>query len=115
MPKGLNEDFFERLAARAEPAVRKRAKTSPRLKAKVYSALMRRAAQGGPLRSLPATKAAGRRLCVFEEAVRLAPVGERLKALNLCRVCHARLLAESFNHPPIFWRECPYVGFKKTW
>ena len=59
-------------------------------------------------------KASGHDLCVFEELVRIAPVGEAAKCLNLCRVCHARMLGEKLEHPPIYWPNCPYVRFKKS-
>jgi hypothetical protein len=60
-----------------------------RLKAKIYSTLISRLSETGPLLGLTATKAAGAGLCVFEEAWRLLPVGESLDAANLCRACHA--------------------------
>ena len=60
------------------------------LKAKVYSALMLKQAETGPLLSLTETRACGHELCVFEDLVRIAPVGEGAKSLNICRVCHAR-------------------------
>jgi len=46
--------------------------------------------------------------------VQVAPVGERAKSLNLCRVCHARVLAEHMENAPIYWNGCPYVEFKKS-
>jgi hypothetical protein len=33
--------------------------------------------------------------------------------MNPCRVCHARLLAEQFESPPIYWPHCPYVSFRR--
>ena len=61
-----------------------------RLKSRVYSALLERQRNDGPLLSLSAVKARGGRLCVFEELVQIAPLGEAAKQPNLCRVCHAR-------------------------
>lgn len=87
-------------------------KASSRLKSKIYSALVVRQGQDGPLLSLCAAKESGRGLCVFEELVRIAPVGESVKCLNLCRVCHARVLAERIEHAPVFWPGCPYVHFQ---
>ena len=63
--------------------------------------------------SLTKTHARGRELCVFEQLVRISPVGETAKSLNICRVCHARMLAEHMNNPPVYWPGCPYVEFKK--
>jgi hypothetical protein len=107
------EEFFERLAAGAE--VPAEPVTAPsRLKSRIYSALALRQAATGPLASLTESRAAGRGLCVFEELVRIAPVGERLKSLNICRVCHARVLAEQLEKAPIYWPHCPYVKFQKS-
>ena len=84
------------------------------LKAKVYSALMRRQAESGPLASLTENARCGSELCVFEQIVRISPVGESLKSFNICRLCHARVLAEHMDNPPIYWPGCPYVEFKKS-
>jgi len=100
----MPEEFLEALAGRTGPAERK---APSRLKARVYTALL--AAQS-PLLSLSKTP----RLCVFEQVVRIAPVGERLKSGNPCRVCHARILAENLANPPIWWPNCPYTGFKSS-
>ena len=109
-----DEDFFEKLAEAAEPASQPEKRAPARLKSRIYSALMQRAAADGELRSLPETKVAGRGLCVFEEFMRAAPLGPKLKNVNICRVCHARVLAEALQHPPIYWRNCPYADFKKS-
>jgi hypothetical protein len=85
-----------------------------RLKARIYSALMLRESAAAPLRSMAETKAAGHGLCVFEELVRIAPVGEKLQSFNICRLCHARVLAENLEKPPIYWGNCPYTNFKKS-
>jgi hypothetical protein len=84
------------------------------LKAKVYSALLRRHAESGPLASLSESARCGHKLCVFEQIVRISPVGQSVKSLNICRVCHARVLAEHLNNAPIYWSGCPYVEFKKS-
>ena len=104
--------MFERLAD--EVQLTKHAAAPSRLKANVYSALMQEAAANGPLMSLGRCKAGGHQLCVFEELVRIAPVGEAVESLNFCRVCHARVLAERLEHAPIYWEGCPYVNFKKA-
>jgi hypothetical protein len=105
------EEFFDRLADGA-PLPSEPVKAPAKLKAQIYSALTRRQAATGPLASFSQTKAAGRRLCFFEELVRIAPAGERVKSLNICRVCHARVLAEHLERPPIYWPKCPYVKFQ---
>ena len=84
-----------------------------RLKARIYSSLVKRQQASGPLLSLTRTKESGRGLCVFEELVQILPVGERAKTLNCCSVCHARILGEQLEHPPIFWGNCPYVAFRR--
>jgi hypothetical protein len=108
-----DEEIFEKLAKAAENAPRRGTRAPARLKSRIYSALMQRAAAESELRSLPETKAAGRGLCVFEELMRVAPLGEKLKKVNICRVCHARVLAEALENPPIYWAKCPYAEFKK--
>ena len=82
------------------------------LKARLYSAVIRKQQASGPLASLDDTVAAGHDVCVFEKLVQIAPVGEKAKSPFFCQVCHARILAETFDHAPIFWPHCPYVEFK---
>lgn len=84
------------------------------LKARLYTALVREQQASGPLASLDSTVAAGYGVCVFEKLVQIAPVGESLKEPFLCGVCHARILGEHLDRPPIFWSNCPYVAFKKS-
>ncbi len=83
-----------------------------RLKARLFSALNIAQAESGPLLPLGDCKAAGGRLCVFEEMVRIAPLGERIQSRNCCRACHARVLAENVENAPIWWPGCPYVRFQ---
>ena len=83
-----------------------------RLKSRIYSALIERQQSDGPLLSLSEVKARGRRLCVFEELVQIAPVGESTKQPNFCRVCHARILAENVENAPVYWSGCPYAQFQ---
>ena len=102
---------FLELAAELETAGPERPAPS-RLKSRIYSAIVKRQAKAGPLLSLSRTKAAGERLCVFEELVRIAPVGEQVESRNPCRVCHARVLGEGIERAPIYWPGCPYVRFQ---
>lgn len=84
-----------------------------RVKARIYSALIREQQETGPLQSLSETQAAGRGLCIFEQLVQIAPVGEKAKSPFFCWTCHARILAENLEKAPIFWGHCPYVAFQK--
>jgi hypothetical protein len=106
------EQFIEKLASEVELTDPERAPAS--LKARIYSDLVQREAELGALASLSDSKADGHILCVFEQLVEIAPVGKSLKSLNLCRVCHARVLGEHLEQPPIYWSGCPYVRFKKS-
>ncbi|GEM_PF-1572248 len=111
--KNQEEELFEHFAAGIEPGVSTTIQAPSRLRSRIYSALMLLESAQGRLRSIPATKAEGHDLCVFEELVRIAPVGQKLRSLNICRLCHARLLGEVMENPPIYWGNCPYVDFKK--
>ncbi len=102
---------FSRILA-DPPQAEERAPSS--LKARLYTALIREQQKTGPLASLDATVASGQRVCVFEKFVQIAPLGEQAKTPFFCSVCHARILGETFDHPPIFWSNCPYVAFKKS-
>lgn len=108
-----DERFFARLAAKTDAIGEADAGAPARLKSRLYSALVVAQAASGPLLSLQASKAAGRPLCVFENVVQSVPAGERVALANPCRVCHARVLAEHFESPPIYWPHCPYVGFQR--
>ncbi len=107
-----DEEFLKRIAEDVGLTELELEPAPARLKAKVYSALMLKQAETGPLLSLTETRACGHELCVFEELVRIAPVGEAAKSLNICRVCHARVLAEHMENAPIYWSGCPYVELK---
>lgn len=108
------EQLFEQLAKNAGHLEANFSVAPARLKASIYSTLVKRQQESGPLRSLTETKAAGGKLCLFEHAWTIAAVGEKMKRLNLCRACHARLLAEKMEKAPIYWSGCPYVDFHKT-
>jgi hypothetical protein len=112
MASPRDDEFMEKIAEVVELSESEQAPV--RLKARLYSALVQQQAQTGPLMSLAETKARGHQLCVFEQLVQIAPVGERAKSLNICRVCHARVLAENMENAPIYWSGCPYVEFKKS-
>ena len=113
MSKPMADDpFFEQLFRAAEPADGELAKAPSRLKAKVYSALLTQQTASDPLLSVSATEASGRTLCVFEKAIEVLPVGEAIKSLNFCRVCHARVAAEKIENAPIYWPHCPYSEFQ---
>ena len=101
--------FFEQLAESTD-AVPVRAPS--RLKSRTYSALIRAAQRQAPLCTLDESKTSGGGLCVFEELVRITPAGEQSQRVNICRVCHARVLAEHVENAPIFWPNCPYVRFQ---
>jgi hypothetical protein len=107
-----DEDFLGRIFDEVDLVEPTRAPS--RLKAKVYSALMRQQAELGPLMSLSEARSRGEKLCFFEQLVQVAPLGETAKSLNICRVCHARVLAEHFENPPIYWPGCPYVDLKNS-
>ena len=64
--------------------------------------------------SLSEVHACGEQLCVFEHLVRIAPLSEAAKSRNICRACHARVLAERVEDAPIYWPGCPYVALKNS-
>ncbi len=106
--KSNNDDFFERLARKTDFNDAPRAPST--LKSRIYTKLLQRQNESGPLMSLSEVQAG---LCVFEKIIALAPIGGNFKRVNPCSVCHARVLAEHVEHAPIYWRNCPYVGFQK--
>lgn len=103
-----DEKFFDKIARETHDAG---SPASPSLKARLYTALIREQQSTGPLEPLPQTRSSGRGLCVFEQLVTIAPVGTA-QPVFYCSVCHARILAEHFDHPPIWWPHCPYAHFK---
>ena len=106
------ERFFLALAA-ADEDEGETEQVPARLQSRIYSALVSQQAAAGSLLSLLETKTAGHGLCIFEQALASAPVGQRAKAMNPCRVCHARLLAEHLDRAPIYWPSCPYAEFHR--
>ncbi len=107
-----DEQFFSRLAARTDATPANSERAPARLTSRLYSAIVAELASSGRLRSLTATQAAGGNLCVFESLLSIVP-DERVGSMNPCRVCHARLLAERLESPPIYWPHCPYVEFRR--
>ena len=106
-----DDRWFEELTEAAADAVPERAPA--RLKSRIYSAVVARMAESGPLLDLTQTRKAGGHLCVFETALTVLPLGASVGAMNPCRVCHARLLGERLQHAPIFWPGCPYSDFHR--
>ena len=104
-----DDPWFEHLALATGELVHERAPA--RLKSKIYSALLARMAESGPLLDLSDTKQAGGHLCVFERALTELPLGTDVRSMNPCRICHARVLGERMQHAPIFWPGCPYSDF----
>ena len=104
----MSDDLFFKLTKSSDEY----RKAPSRLKSRIFSALMRRQEESGRLLSLSETRRAGNQLCVFEQLVQIAPVGEMLHSFNCCRVCHARALAERIERAPIWWPGCPYVMFQ---
>ena len=106
------DEWFNALAAETDvPRTRSR-RASSKLKSRAYSELIKRQQESGPLQGLDETKAEGAGLCIFEELVRLSRAGEKVQAVNYCRVCHARVLGEHVENAPIYWGHCPYVKFQ---
>ncbi|MEP7364477.1 MAG: hypothetical protein ABI972_14575 [Acidobacteriota bacterium] len=107
----LFEELARGMAAKSgmEPAAE--APAPPSLKARLYTALIREQQATGPLEPLTDTQRAGNGLCVFEKLVTIAPVGAA-QPVFYCSVCHARVLAEHLDNPPIWWPHCPYAEFK---
>ncbi|MBK7928716.1 MAG: hypothetical protein IPJ98_14845 [Bryobacterales bacterium] len=102
-----DDQDFEQLARETNEAERPAA---PSLKARLYTALIREQQASGPLEALTETRENGRGLCVFEHLVTIAPMNS-LQPVFYCQVCHARVLAERLDRPPIWWPHCPYAHF----
>ena len=104
-----DEVWFQQLADATGFASEDRAPAH--LKSKVYSSLVTSMAQSGPLLDLKDVKDGGGHLCVFEQAIAMLPIEAGVRSTNPCRICHARVLGERLEHPPIFWPGCPYSEF----
>jgi hypothetical protein len=107
-----SESQFSRLFSEADETAGERAPSS--LKARIYTRLIREQEKTGPLVTLKKTKNAGHDLCSWEKLVEIMPLSDSEQSVFYCNVCHARVLSEHFEHPPIYWKGCPYVKFGKT-
>jgi hypothetical protein len=108
---GMNlDEWMEQLAA--ETSLEEDAPASSCLKSKIYSSLILELEGDGPLLPLPATKKAGRALCVFEHLVEMLPTPDAVQSLQYCKVCHAKVLGEHLENAPIYWPGCPYCEFQ---
>jgi hypothetical protein len=106
-----DDSIFKQVAAIADEKA-EAIRAPARLKSRIYSALIRKQQESGRLAPLSESTAAGRQLCVFEQLVQIAPVGQKVESMFFCHACHARVLAEALDNPPIWWPGCPYAGFK---
>ena len=113
MKKPSEDTSFERLADWSEEAAEQEPIRAPStLKARIYSAMIDHQQRAGQLRPLAETKADGWGLCVFEDTARLASGRSEAQSFQYCKICHARVLAERFEAPPIWWPHCPYAEFQ---
>jgi len=111
MPNSRSEHLFRRLLSqKGKPSPETKAPS--RLRARIYSALIREQQVSGPLQSLSDTQAGGHGLCVFEKLVQITPAPEHAKAVFFCWACHARILGEKIEGAPIYWPNCPYARFQ---
>jgi hypothetical protein len=107
-----NESQFSRLFSEADETAGERAPSS--LKARIYTALIRDQQATGPLVTLNASKNAGHDLCSWEKLIEIMPLSDAEQSRFHCHLCHARMLSEHFEDPPIYWKGCPYVKFRKA-
>ncbi len=105
-PAVADDQFFRNLADREEAAV----PAPGRLKARIYSALVRETQKESSLRTLSETRQAGYELCQWEKIMQVVPGAGHV---NHCRVCHARVMGESLAHAPLPWSGCPYAQFHR--
>lgn len=103
--KQADDQFFQSLE-KLEDAVA----APPRLKSRIYSALVKESQRLSPLRVLSETRRAGYELCGWEKIMQLVPGAG---SVNHCHVCGMRLLAESLEHAQLPWSGCPYAQFHK--
>ena len=103
-----DDERFAQFVQELKPS-KETARAPSRLKARLYSALIRRQESSGRLLSLTETRKAGQKLCVFESLWEQLPVGKAAKCFNCCSICHARVLGERMERAPIYWAHCPYV------
>jgi len=103
--------LFELLAR--EPGETDVEKAPSRLKAQLYTALIQKQQESGRLRTLAETRNCGHELCIFEGLWEQMVKAQGAQSFNCCSVCHARVLAEHLERPPIYWGHCPYVAFAR--
>lgn len=106
----VNDLLFEALAEAIDLGP---SRASSRLKSRIYSALMGAEAAQGSLASLDECQKYGRELCLWERLIQITPAPAKMKSLNHCHFCHARLLGEHVEGAPLSWRGCPYAAFQK--
>ena len=75
------------------------------LRSRLYTALIREIETAAPLRPLAESAQAGYAICDWENLTRHLPRGE---SRNHCIICHARVLAETFDSIAMPWAGCPY-------
>jgi hypothetical protein len=107
-------DFEMQLTALLSEATEGAERAPASLRARLYSALIRKQQESGPLATLDDSISAGHKICVFERLVQISPVNDNTKSRFFCEFCHARILAEHFDNAPIFWAGCPYVKFRES-
>lgn len=106
-----DDRWFEFLAREPDEAGGESAPS--RLKARLYTSLIQKQQESGRLRTLAETRGRGYGLCVFENLWEHMTSAEAAQSFNCCSVCHARVLGEHLERPPIYWSHCPYVAFGK--
>ena len=90
---GFNPDkeFRSLLASTGESA--ERAPSS--LKARLYTSLVRRQQESGPLSSLDDSVASGHGICVFEKLVQISPLGDKVTVVRDLDALVTQIAAES--------------------
>ena len=104
-----DDGLFERLAGVENPELF----APSRLKSRIYSALMREATRTRQMQPLAVSETAGGCLCVFERFIQILPLPAAMGTLNYCRFCHPRLMGETMEGAPVFWKGCPYAEFQR--
>jgi len=111
LPSEGDHRLFELLACEIDDVAAERAPA--RLKARLLTALIQKQQEFGRLRTLAETRGAGHGLCIFEDLWERMVKAPAAQSFNCCSVCHARVLAEHLETPPIYWGYCPYAAFGK--
>ena len=111
LQREADDRLFKLLAREPDEAGLERAPS--RLKARLYTTLIQKQQESGRLRTLAETRNCGHGLCIFEDLWERATQAQAAQSFNCCSLCHARVLAEHVERPPIYWGHCPYVTFAK--